>query len=272
MNDRQFECFRDLVHDLTGVTIAATRKSMLNSRVSKRMRATKTDDYDVYLKLILSNAEEKAQFIDKVTTHETRFFRTPRIWEYLRKFCSEAQIFSVRQSELVAWSAAVSSGEEAYSLAMMLSQLKNSRYRIDASDISSGVVEKASEGIYDGRNVERFRESYPDLFRSNMVPDGQAFRIDDKLKRDINFFRHNLFDPPPNKNTYDLVLLRNVLIYFTVEDQIEVLRRVAQAMKPGAILVIGESEKLPATLTDFEDIEPFIYTKTDVTHQRIANG
>lgn len=272
MNDLQFKCFRDLAHDLTGVTISETRKTMLSSRVSRRMRATQKADFDSYLKLLLSDDQERERFVDKITTHETRFFRTPRVWEYLRKFCSGSRTGSASDQELVMWSAATSSGEEAYSLAMLLAQQSGIRYQIEASDVSSEVVEKASKAVYQGRNIDRFRESHPELFKTYMVQDSEGYRIDEKLKSNINFFTHNLFDPPPKKAAFDLVLLRNVLIYFTVEDQVKVLRRVAQAMKQGAILIIGESEKLPASLPDFVSIEPFIYAKADAAQKSYVNA
>lgn len=273
MNKRQFECFRDLVYDMTGVTIADSRKSMLYSRVSRRMRATQTNDFDAYLKLLLSNTGERELFIDKVTTHETRFFRTPRVWEYLDQTYIDTRLNAENSSEFAAWSAASSSGEEAYSLAMLLAQRPGARYRIDASDVSTEVVGKASQGRYQGRNVDRFREAQPEYFASGMEPDGQGFKIRERLKTNIRFFKHNLFDAPPQESTYDLVLLRNVLIYFTSEDQLRVLKRVEKSLKPGGVLIIGESEKLPPVLEDFLVIEPFIYAHATSTKGLLAaNG
>ena len=261
MDQSQFTKFQTLVYKLTGVAIANTRQSMLASRVGSRMRALNMTDFDAYYKTVNTDESERERFIDKVTTHETSFFRTPGIWQYLETTLLPS--LSNSGQSLNAWSAAASSGEESYSLSMLASNYRESspgfQFAISASDISSDIIERCKSASYQGRNIERFREAKPEYFDRHMQPCDTGFAVKPAIANRVKFFTHNLLEAPARKKQYNLVLLRNVLIYFTPEDQARVVTNVRQAMTDDGILIIGESETIPHTSLGFSDVEPFIY-------------
>ena len=262
MKQSQFNAYRTLVHELTGVGIAEDRKPMLNSRVSKLMRACGIDCYEAYYDRVLNNPAERALFVDRVTTHETSFSRTPGVWKYLQEqFFPTWHADHVRSCRI--WSAASSTGEEAYSLAMQLCDFQTEnpgfRFQIYASDISSAVVEKAEQGIYTGRNIERFTSRDPQTMAKYMEQNGESYQVTQSVRNHVHFFVQNLFEPIATDIPFDLVLLRNVLIYFSEQDQARVLANVHKAMHPEAVLIIGESESLRYVDCEFTEIEQLVY-------------
>ena len=275
MNDVQFGRFKELVHDLTGVTILDTRRSMLASRIGSRMRATGMDDFDAYRTFVIEDATERALFVDKVTTHETYFFRTPRVWQYLEETYLPAWREGHPNAPCRVWSAAASSGEEPYSLAIALHTFAAAhppfKYSVEASDISEVMIDKCRAGNYEGRSVSRFSAARPVQFQKYLLPQGSGYEIAPTIKGTVNFFPHNLFTKA-TRGPYDLVLLRNVLIYFDLEDQARVLRNIRRAMRDDGVLIIGESESIGMLGCGFSDVEPFVYKTTPSVLGAAANG
>ena len=201
-----------------------------------------------------------------VTTNETLFFRTPLIWDYFRnEYLPE---WSIKNSDgtLRVWSAASSTGEEAFSIAMTCEEYKMTkpsfRYQISGSDIDTNVLERARSGIFKERNTAEFKKKYPELFEKyfKTLPTGECKALDILFQR-MDFSIHNLHTRPSKIGHYDIVFLRNVLIYFTDVDQELVLRNIFQAVKPGGFLIVGESESLARLKTDFTFHKPLIYKK-----------
>ncbi len=274
MDSKHFGAFSSLVHSLTGVTIDPSRSSMLASRVGSRMRQTGVDDHSAYYQLVLNDKQEQQLFIDKVTTHETSFFRTPRIWQYIEEqFLVDWESRNPEKTCNI-WSAACASGEEAYSLAIMMSEHSRSnakfRFSIDASDISEEVVSRAREGQYKQRAIKRFSQDRDEVFSRYITGNEDHYTVSDKLKPLTNYFSHNLFEKAPTNRKYDLVLLRNVLIYFTAEDQNRVLQNIRSAMNDDSTLIIGESESIHKLDCGFYDIQPLIYTNTQAAPLTVA--
>ena len=248
MDEKTFVQFRRLVHDLTGVTINTTRRAMLAARVRSCMTRAGVLDHGAYYRLVREDEAERGRFIDKVTTHETRFFRTPRVWTYLRDVLLPEWFERHPGEEFSAWSAASSTGEESYSLAILMAEFRRLhpgfRCRIHASDISSGVLASCRAGLYGARSVAGLAAFDPALTERYLVRESDQYRVDEQLTASIRFFPHNLFDPPPARRGYDLVLLRNVLIYFKAADQSRVLGNVSDSLKEEGALALGESESL----------------------------
>lgn len=262
------ECFSDLVkfiHELTGITIGKNRNTMLQGRLRKRIRELKLICYEDYLQFAKANKDEQVVFIDLVTTNETQFFRTPRIWNYLEKTFLPQWFENNPQKIMSIWSAAASSGEEAHSLAIICQLFKdnhpNFNYKIFGSDISKDMIGHCKEGIFSGRSIENFKSSRPDDFARFLKPiDGQKFQATTEIRSKIQFFQHNLFRTLATAERFDLVLLRNVLIYFSKPDQEVVLAKILPRMHEDGILVIGESESLTHIQTQFKSVEPLVYT------------
>lgn len=260
-------CFRDflkLIHDLTGVTIDETRKSMLISRLRKRVRATGLPDFESYLGFVREDRDEVDHFVDNVTTHETYFYRTPGVWTYFRDVFLPEWVEANGPRTLHVWSAAASTGAEAHTIGVFLEDFKSTHagfdYVVLGSDVSSQVIETSRQGLYVGRSVERFRRAQPELFARYMSGDeASGYRASPEIRGAIKFKTHNLFRPLSHTARFDIVFLRNVLIYFTKEDQEAVLGNIHQQMTPGGVLIIGESETLSRLSTSFRPVVPMTY-------------
>lgn len=254
------------VHTLTGITISEQKKTMLQSRLRKRMKHLSIATFEEYLSWLDRDKAEVQEFINVVTTNETSFFRTPRIWDYFQNEFLPKWVAANPGRQLKIWSAAASSGEEAFSLAICCTnfQIKNPKFdfRIIATDISTEVLKEAEQGIYNGRSVEFLRKSKPELFTQYFVAGTEeTFKVSPKLKTKISFSTHNLFTV--KKEQFDIVFLRNVLIYFNGVDQEKVLKNVGKSIPEGGMLVIGESESLNRLDTPYEFHQACIYSKKD---------
>jgi chemotaxis protein methyltransferase CheR len=253
-----------LVRKHTGIAMNERKSVLLERRLRPRMAALALPSYQAYMDRVESDRSEVPHFIDLVTTNDTQFFRTPQIWDYVaRQFLPHWQRNHPGQC-LDIWSAAAASGEELYSAAVLCEEFKLQHgplsYRIFASDISQQMLDLAAAGRYSGRSVERLRAAHPALYARYFVADGPDARVRDELKRNISFMRHNLLQPLRPARQFDLILLRNVLIYFDAEHQQAVIDCVRPSMKPDASLILGESESIQRLASGFSFEVPMIYT------------
>lgn len=261
------KCFKDfliLIHELTGITIASNRTSMVEGRLRKRIMALKLPGYDSYLKLVRDDRAEQSLFIDLVTTNETYFFRTPRIWEFIEEKYLPEWFRNHPKQVFTAWSAAASSGEEACSLGIVCQSFKEKfpgfSYQIIGTDISNEMVGRCQKGLYTGKSIESFRNTRTALFKKYLKSNGEDFfEVLPEIKGRLRFSQHDLFCSHQHKDKFDLVLIRNVLIYFKAEDQEEVLSLIAPKLAEDGIMIIGESESLSYIKTPFKLVEPLIY-------------
>ena len=236
-----WEAFVLEVKTRTGVHLAPEKAAMLHGRLVRRRRALGLDSLADYLSWLKRDAKEQEEFVHAVTTHKTRLFRTRSVWKHLWNEFLPA--FTGRS--LSAWSAACSTGEEPASLGAVLEghrgRTPHFRYSVLATDVSAPVVRTAAQA--------RFR-SLPDLpgipidaCFEPAEPGSSDVQLIERARRTIRFRPHNLFNPLQGR-AFDLILLRNVLIYFTASDKERVVRNTARVLKPGGLLVIGESESL----------------------------
>lgn len=261
LSDACFEKYVKVVHKITGITLEKNRKKMLVGRLRRRIGELKLTSYDEYLQYLAKNKSEEEHFINCVTTNETYFYRTPRVWDF---FVDEFLANWNTNKKLNVWSAASSTGEEAHTLGVLCQNFKSSnagfKYSVLGTDISSDVVARCSQGNYIGRAVERFRNAKPELFEKYMIgSDADGYSVTRQIKGNINFKTHNLFNPLKGENTFDLIFLRNVLIYFTRRDQEKVLAQMQKCLSPEGYLIIGESESIASLNTNFVLQAPLIY-------------
>jgi len=247
----------------TGIAMSERKWTMLKGRLRRRVMALGLPDYRDYLQVLDTNADEIDDFIDLVTTNETSFFRTPRIWDYLAQRFLPQWFAAHDGATLRVWSAAASSGEEAWSTAMLCEEFRSReaafRYTIVGTDISDGILASARAGSYRGRSIEGLRQNHPALLQKYFRGDGGQADVGEALRAHVAFRRHNLYATPRELGQFDLVLLRNVLIYFDLEGQRAVLANVRRAMRPDAVLIVGESESLSRVTTGFTFEQPLIY-------------
>lgn len=264
LSDAEFELFRQFFAKHIGIYLAPAKKSLLFGRLAKRLTALGLDSYSDYYQLLQSPAgsKERETAIDLITTHETYFFREPKHFEFLQNRILPA--FS-GASELRVWSAASSTGEEAYTLAMLLDSFRSPKpWSVVGTDISQLVLENARMGLFPMTRGEGIPAPY--LKRYCLKGTGRyqgAFLIERSLRERVEFRLGNLTKSQPELGQFDLILLRNVLIYFNEPTKFKVLGHVLERLVPGGWLMLGHSETLHGSDLPLETLAPSIYRKVE---------
>ena len=261
----QNEPLLPLFKELTGITIPRQKTMMVASRLRKRLAELGHPTCTDYISMVRSNHGERQTFINLLTTNETSFFRTPRIWKYFRETYLPAFTSANPSGTLRAWSAAASTGEEACSLAISCQEhallSPGFCYQIFASDVDTEVLARAGKGEFVSRTVDKLHAIYPDLAERYFQPREDRYLADPNLMRHIRFAQHNLMQRPRAIEPSNIVFLRNVLIYFQPAEQTKILHNLASVMAPGTILILGESESIVALEAPFAFVEPQIYRR-----------
>lgn len=262
LTDTELAGFSKLMFDAAGITLAASKKALVSGRLGRRLQLLGCASFTEYLGHLQRNAHERQQAIDLLTTNETYFFREPRHFSFL----AEQIIPKVEPDRTFrVWSAACSSGEEPYSVAMVLAERLGQRpWEILASDISTRVLEQARLGIYPIERAEKIPLPHLKSFclKGRGAQEGQ-FAIQEALRGRVTFRSINLNTPLPEIGQFDLIFLRNVMIYFNTETKRQVCMRLVQALRPGGHLCIGHSESLNGLDSSLRMVQPAVYRKDD---------
>lgn len=262
----EFHRFRALIYDESGISLSEQKKSLLASRLSKRLRDLDLATFSEYYAKVTKDQtrEEFTRMLDLISTNKTDFFREPKHFEFLReRVIPELE----RTKSIRIWSSACSTGEEPYTIAMTL--LENVQhpaqwdFKILASDLSTRVLAKAASGTYD---EERVRDVPPDIVKRHFLRGrGEStglLKVKPHLADMIRFQRLNLMDDEfPIKSPLDLIFCRNVMIYFDRPTQETLVNKFYRYLKPGGYLLIGHSESLQWVTHPFKSIAPTIYWK-----------
>jgi chemotaxis protein methyltransferase CheR len=261
-----FQLYVNYIKDVTGISIGSNRINMVHGRFHKRIQELNLSSFESYLNYVKQDASEKSTFIDLITTNETQFFRTPRIWTYLIEVFLPRWHLENPKKIFMAWSAAASSGEEAHSLGIICQQFKEKHpdftYQIVGTDISKEMVQLCQVGNYGDKSVNSFKKLRPENFVKFMRKiSEEKYQTIEEIKSRIRFQQHNLFKPFAAKESFDLILLRNVLIYFVPADQEKVLSLIEINLSKNGMLIIGESESLTHIKSAFQYVEPLVYKK-----------
>ena len=253
-----------LVRKHTGIAMTERKSVLLEGRLRPRMQALEIRSYQAYLDKVEQDRGEIPHFIDLVTTNDTLFFRTPQVWDYVEQEFLPGWWASHPGQRLNVWSAAASSGEELYSMAILCEEFQAGHpgfsYRLHATDISRQILDVARLGQYTGRSVERIQASHPDWVKKYFKASGKGLQVVDELKKHVELAQHNLLTPLKPQKQFDLVFLRNVLIYFDQEHQETVLKQARHSMAPHSRLILGESESISGLNTAYHFDRPMIYT------------
>lgn len=263
MRDDNLDAVIALVRQHTGIAMNENKRILLQGRLLPRMRALGLDSYDDYIAHLRRGGKEVTAFIDSVTTNDSAFFRTPAVWWYLNDEFLAGWHARMGATPLRIWSAAAATGEEAYSMAMLCLEFQrlhpDFRFAISATDISQQALDAARGATYRGRTVERFEQTRPALFRRYLAGGPERWTVAPEVRAHVEFSVHNLLAAPPVGEGFDLVLLRNVLIYFDEPSQERILGQVRQAMRPQARLLLGEQESITRITTPFEFEQAHVY-------------
>lgn len=262
LNDREFTQFQQLIYRIAGISMSPAKKLMVGGRLAKRIRHYQLDSYDEYYRLVTDkgNTDELQIAVDLLTTNETYFFREPKHFEFLRDDILAGRTDS---APFRVWSAASSSGQEAYSTAMVLADRLDGRpWEIVGSDISTRVLETARRGLFPMEQARHIPEHYLSRFCLKGVGDSHGtFLVDKPLRERVSFRQANLNTELPQLGNFDLVFLRNVMIYFNGDTKGKVVNRIYDRIKPGGYLFIGHSETLNGCAHRFQAVCPSIYRK-----------
>lgn len=262
ISNAAFEQIRAYVYRTAGIQIGAEKTAMVTGRLWRRLEALGCDSFEDYLAFVRSTegAAERATMLDLLTTNETYFFREPAHFELLRKKIIPQQ----GSKKLRVWCGASSTGEEAYSLAMVLADCRApGSWEVFASDISGKVLDQARAGIYRMERLEYMPADYLKRYclRGTSEFEGK-FAITPSLRKQVNFAQHNLLDPLADSEGFDVVFLRNVLIYFDQPTKQRVLDNIMRALRPGGWLILSHCETLQGLDLPVRMHSPSIYTKT----------
>lgn len=254
----EFEWFVQKVKDTMGLDLSGYKPERMKRRIEMLIRKYSCKSYKEYLDLILKDPKKKDEFLDKLTINVTEFFRNPEKWQELKeKFLPE--LLKESGPRFRAWSAGCSSGEEPYSLAILLEELKAPpTAKILATDIDIGVLTKAQIGEYDERSMASTPSEY--IQKYFIVRDGR-YIVKPNVKARVQFKRHNLLQDPFEKG-FDLIMCRNVVIYFEMEAKDQLYRKFSESLRTGGILFVGNTERIfNYKAIGLEVASPFIYRK-----------
>jgi len=266
LSQRQFETISRLVYQVCGINFQAGKEGLIKSRLMKRLRALGMNDFDQYLDHITSDqaGQELITMIDALTTNKTSFFREAEHFDYLRREVLPPLV--VASAPIRLWSAGCSSGEEAYSLAMLLCEeiprIDKCDARILATDISTSVLKKAQTAIYEAETLSglpaQLTQKYLTYVTTQQV---RGYRIKDNVRALVNFSWLNLMADWPMRGPFQAIFCRNVMIYFDKATQQALVNRFWKLLEPGGHLFVGHSESLTALTHEFRYVQPAVYVK-----------
>jgi len=262
ISDTELAQFRRFIFEAAGITMSEQKKALVEGRLGKRLTLHGLESFGQYFHLLTSgeHPDEVQVAVDLLTTNETYFFREIKHFEFLR---TQALAARARAQPFRVWSAASSSGEEAYSIAMVLADcMETTPWEVLGTDISTQVLKGAARALY---TMERARHIPPDYLRRFCLKGSGEHQgkllIERNLRSRVLFRQLNLNAALPNLGQFDLIFLRNVMIYFSDDTKREVVARVISAMKPSGFFCVGHSESLNNITNVMEPVAPSIYRK-----------
>ena len=252
-----FNEFHKWVHKELGINLSAYKPEQLNRRINSLMTRVGIQTLDEYAKVIKSNSEQKQKFLDFITINVTEFFRNPELFVDLEKQISKELLPNTPNLKI--WSAACSIGCEPYTVGMILNKLApNGRHNIIATDIDNTILAKAKAGEYTQNEMKGINNA--DLSKYFNIKDDKYY-IDSKIKNMVTFKKHDLI-LDTYETGFDLIICRNVVIYFNNDIKQEIYKKFSNSLKKGGLLFVGATESI-YNYRDygFEKASTFIYKK-----------
>lgn len=270
LTPEEFEQFQTLIFQLSGIRVPDNKVMLLSNRIRRRVKATGLADFHAYLQLVRSpfGHAELNEFFNAVTTNETSFFRTEKHFDWLStEFIDDIRgrlRNTDRPRSVRIWSAACSSGEEPYSIAMCLaenrSKLPDCKFEIHGTDISEDSLARARAGVYGSQVTDEVPEKLRARYFDHAAGSAE-WKVKASLKECVTVARHNLMDSNRQKD-YDCIFIRNVLIYFSRESKKVVIDNLLRSLAPDGYLVVGPSEGVFDMLGMLQKRSTFLYQKT----------
>ncbi len=254
-----YETFKEQVFNLTKIDLNAYKERQMKRRIDALIAKHKINSYSVYVETIRKNAIMYEEFINYLTINVSEFYRNPDQWNLLEQEVLP-YLFSQFGNNIKIWSAACSTGDEPYSIVMLLSKfLPLSKIKVIATDIDKQILEKARLGLYNVKSLK----GLPDEFIKKYFREinDKTYQISDSIKACVEFKHHDLLREP-YPNNCDLIICRNVLIYFTEEAKLDIYKKFNNSLKKDGILFVGSTEQIiqPQHL-QFTTYKSFFYKK-----------
>jgi chemotaxis protein methyltransferase CheR len=271
ISEREFQCFRRLIYREAGINLGEGKQALVSGRLAARLRALNLTTYGAYYDRVAADPDgEMVRMLDAICTNETEFFREPAHFELLERQIGaewEADAEAGRRLKRVrVWSAACSSGEEPYTLAMVLLRRfpPESGWLVEvvASDLSTRVLDRARSAVWPIRKANAIPTPYRQAFMlKGGGPQEGLMKAGPELRGAITFHRVNLAQEPyPRLGEFDLIFCRNVLIYFDAEGRSKVVGRLLRHLKPAGYVFLGHSEGLTGAGHPLRSVTPSVYT------------
>ncbi len=257
MEDQDYGWFVQQIKQTISIDLSLYKSKQMKRRLTTLMISRGYSHFKPYYEALMQDSQLMNEFLDRITINVSEFWRNPDVWRRLiQKFIPE---LSYRSPRLKVWSAACSSGEEPYTLAMIFDHLgMSNQVEILAADLDKNMLEKAKTAVYPAQSVKEVPEEY---LKKYFREQNGMYHLDAALKQNVRFSQMNLLsDPFPEK--LDLIVCRNVMIYFTDQAKQMLYLKFAHALKPGGILLVGSTEQiLQPEQYQFESADPFFYRK-----------
>ncbi|HEY3730289.1 MAG TPA: protein-glutamate O-methyltransferase [Steroidobacteraceae bacterium] len=267
LSDDDFQRIRRLVRERLGIALAQSKRELVYGRLSRRLRALKMRDFASYLKCVEDrNGDELQHFCNAITTNLTSFFRESHHFDFLARLMPALERRNANCRRLRFWSAGCSTGEEAYSIAMVVQQhtchLRDWNIRVLATDIDTNVLAHARRGHY---HADRLEKMDPERVRRwfESTGDERQFVVREELRQLVSFKTLNLIDSWPMKGPIDVIFCRNVVIYFDREIQRQIVARMASLQRIDDHLIVGHSESLLHVSKQYRLVGDTIHRRID---------
>ena len=265
LNDREFCEIVEYIRDNYGINLEK-KQVLIECRMARELEKRGLTSFAQYMEQMRSDrtGEMAGEMVNRLTTNYTYFMREPAHFSILNdKILPE--LFESRNMGICnIWSAGCATGEEVYSMAMLIQEYREKcermpGIRILATDISGEVLRKAERGVYPLKEMD----DLPELWKRKYctMKGSHTFQVDEKLKYNIRFKRHNLMEAPPGPEKFDLILCRNVMIYFDRMSREKLIRQLEYCLNPGGYLLVGHAELLSREETRLETVFPAVYKK-----------
>lgn len=248
ISDLELKSFIDFIYTNSGIVLDSSKAYLLESRLSPIIRRESLRNFTELLRRVKVDSKLKTEVIDSISTNETYFFRDKRPFDLLKNYIIP-NILGASGTSLKIWSAACSTGQEAYSIAILLKEIlfnfSKFQIQIHGSDISEGAVHKANRGVYS--NFELSRGIDPLQKARYFRAEGTNFKINDELRSIVQFRQENILQSRGISSTYHIILCRNVAIYFNKEDKLKLFEVIHKLLRTDGYLIIGSTENISYT-------------------------
>jgi chemotaxis protein methyltransferase CheR len=261
ITDEEFSRFKHLIYEVAGISLSPEKKVLVSGRLNKRLLHHRLHTFGEYYRLVTSKTQpgEFQLMVDLLTTNETYFFREPQHFDFLK----EEILRGWRGDNFRIWSAASSSGEEIYTLAMVLSEAIGTRpWEVLGSDISQRMLQLANMAVYPMTRASNMPHYYLSKYCLKGVRSQEGMLlIDKRLKSRVKFLQINLMEPLPHIGMFEVIFVRNVMIYFDQKTKESLVKRLLGVLKPGGYIITSHSESMHSISREVEMVRPSIYRK-----------